>query len=122
MKPIAIATALFLSVAAFPAHAADDAVLSPAALDQLTLAEKLIALGRANHDPLLMLAAAQVRNTVSDTAIDLPDSRIDQAALLDEAKGMANGRADLIAIADDIAASRSKGCSVRYGCQNPYLK
>lgn len=119
MKSILLATALFLSAGA--AHAADEAVLSPAAMDQLALAEKLIALGRANNDAILLIAAAQIRNTVTDDAIDLSAERTSQADLIDEAKSLANGRSDLIGIADDIAAERSKGCSVRYGCQNPYI-
>lgn len=121
MKSIALATALFLSAATVQAYAAEEAVLSPAAMEQLSLAEKLIALGRANGDPLLLITAAQIRNTVSDRSIDLPEERTSQAALLDEAKALANGRADLTGIADDIAATRAKGCSVRYGCQNPYI-
>jgi hypothetical protein len=121
MKSIVFATALFFSATAVQVHAAEEAVLSPAAMEQLALAEKLIALGRANNDPLLLIAAAQIRNTVSDEPVGLPDERTPQAALLDEAKSLARDRQDLIGIADDIAAARSKGCSVRYGCQNPYL-
>ena len=111
MKSIAIATALFLSAMAVQVQAADEAVLSPAAMEQLALAEKLIALGRTNNDPLLLIAAAQIRNTVSDEPVGLPGERT----------SLAGDRQDLIGIADDIAAARSKGCSVRYGCQNPYL-
>lgn len=121
MKQIVAATAVLLTLATVKASADDTAVLSPAALDQLTIAEKLIALGRANHDPLLLIAAAQIRNTLSDEAVGLPEERTDQESLLEEARQLSNGRKDLIGIADDIAAQRSKGCSVRYGCQNPYI-
>ena len=85
MKSIAIATALFLSAMAVQVQAADEAVLSPAAMEQLALAEKLIALGRTNNDPLLLIAAAQIRNTVSDEPVGLPGERTPQAALIDEA-------------------------------------
>ena len=45
-----------------------------------------------------------------------------QADLIDEAKSRAKNRQDLIGLADTVFAARSKGCSFRYGCQNPCLQ
>ncbi|MGE0844872.1 MAG: hypothetical protein AB7L41_01295 [Flavobacteriaceae bacterium] len=108
LKVTAVAVMLATGFAA--AASADDKAFSPAAMEQVTIANKLIALGRAKNDPLLLIAAAYIRSTLSDDAIGTLDAMPSQSALLDEAKKLSNGREDFVGLVDDMAASKSKGC------------
>ena len=113
----------FLAVSIIPALADDhQKVLSPAALEQVNIANKLVALGGAKRDALLLIAAAHLRANITDDAVGVPQSVPSTADVLAEAKKYAAGRQDYLGMIEDIAAAKSKGCSVRYGCQNPYLK
>ena len=94
--------------------------LSPAALEQVTIANKLISLGNARKDALLLIAAAHMRANLSDDAIETAADLPTTADGLESAKKFARGRQDYLGMIEDIKASKSKGCSVRYGCQNPY--
>ena len=113
----------FLVASIFPAVADNSQkVLSPAALEQVNIANKLVALGNAKRDALLLIAAAHLRANISDDAIGTPQTVPSTADVLADAKKYAGGRKDYLGMIEDIAAAKSKGCSVRYGCQNPYLK
>ncbi|MEP1207853.1 MAG: hypothetical protein ABJM29_00020 [Rhizobiaceae bacterium] len=113
----------FIAVSVVSAAAdGHEKVLSPAALEQVNIANKLVALGNAKRDALLLIAAAHLRANISDDAVGTPQAVPSTADVLADAKKYAGGRKDYLGMIEDIAAAKSKGCSVRYGCQNPYLK
>lgn len=120
IKKLILATALIVTPVGAALADGHDKTLSPAALEQITIANKLISLGNARKDALLLIAAAHMRANLSDDAIAAPADLPTTAAVLDNAKKYAGGRPDYLGMIEDIKASKSKGCSVRYGCQNPY--
>lgn len=94
-----------------PAFSADnDPALSEGAQQQLQLSDQLIALGRERKDPILIIAGAHLRNNLTNDSIDDTGEIPSKGDLLAEAKSYANGRADLIGIADDVDAASSRGC------------
>jgi|CXWL01.1.fsa_nt_gi hypothetical protein len=82
---------------------------SPAVIEQLNVVNKLIALGDARKDPLLLLAAASLQKSMGAEVVSAPMKSTAPEDVLDRAKTLAAGRKDLIAIADDMAAVKSKG-------------
>ena len=123
MKSIKLlAAAALVAFTAVPAaQAEDDGVLSPAAMEQLLLSNKLYALGEARKDALLMITAAQIRVNLDDT-LALPGEVLTTSGILDAARGITEGQDDMVGLIEDVEAARGRGCSVRYGCQNPYIK
>ena len=94
-----------------PAFSADTNLeLSEGAQQQLQLSDNLIALGRERKDPILIIAGAHLRNTLTNDSIDGSGDIPSKSDLLAEAKSYANGRADLIGIAEDVDAASSRGC------------
>lgn len=89
---------------------AQDGAMSPAAKEQLSLSDKLIALGRERKDAFLILAGAHLRINLTNDPIGEPGDLSDKDALLEEAKTYAAGRQDLVGIADDIKAANARGC------------
>jgi hypothetical protein len=89
--------------------AAEQGDLSPAVVAQLNLANKLIALGDARKDPLLLIAAAKIQKNLGGDAPELPSRLSSSSDILARAKTFAAGNNDLTGIIDDIEATRSKG-------------
>lgn len=89
---------------------ADDTAppLTPAAIEQLNLANQLIAIGEARKDPLMLIVAAKLQKTAGMEMASLPKQGIEARELLEHAKKYAAGRKDLIGLADDVAAEKSK--------------
>jgi hypothetical protein len=85
------------------------APISPAAVEQIVLAQKLAAIGAARKDPLLMLAAAQLRGSLDQAPVPAGDKFDSLDEMLAAAREFAQGREDIIGIADDIAAGSSRG-------------
>lgn len=83
-------------------------VLSPAAIEQMDLANKLIAMGEARKDPLMLIVAAKLQKTLGLEMGSLPKQGMETSAVLESAKKYAAGRKDLIGLADDVAAEKSK--------------
>jgi hypothetical protein len=87
-------------------------------VEQLHLSAQVAAWGRAHKDPLALVVAAQIRNGVGvkveerkadgDTAPTPPASDV-VAGLLDEAKALSKNDPGIVAMADDVKASASKG-------------
>lgn len=110
IRTFALATCMTASLA-MPGLAADDSAdMSAGAQQQLQLSDQLIALGRERKDALLILAGAHLRNNLTNDALAEAGSVPDKADLMQEAKDYAQGRSDLIGIADDIDAASSRGC------------
>jgi hypothetical protein len=90
------------------------------AVESLRTAAELVRYGDANKDPLALITAARMmkqagvqdskaeRVAVKPEAKDKPDTRSVEAVLA-RAKTLANGRQDLLALADDVAAGGSRG-------------
>lgn len=116
------AIALFGIFVSGKAISQDVPLLSPNAMEQLVIANKLAALGEERKDPLLLLAAVRLRQGLSDDGVDNAAEGTGTEALLKKAKEISGGDAALNEIADSVSGMTARGCSVRYGCQNPYIK
>jgi hypothetical protein len=103
------------------ANAAADAQ-KPADLPvrQLQLSEQLAKYGRETKDPLSLIVAAQIRKQVgakvqerkpdnADASAIAKDEGDGVAALLKEAKDLSKNDKTIVALADDVTASASKG-------------
>lgn len=88
---------------------ATEAGLTPAVVEQMDVANKLIALGDARKDPVLLIAAAKLQKSLSAVAAGTPAQSTATNDVLDRAKKLAAGRKDLIGLADDVAAEKTKG-------------
>lgn len=91
------------------AEEAKSGALSPAVVEQLDVANKLIALGDARKDPLLLIAAAKLQKNLGAEAASTPSQSTLTNDVLDRAKKLSAGRKDLTGIADDVAAAKTKG-------------
>ncbi|TLS78266.1 hypothetical protein FE236_00460 [Mariprofundus erugo] len=84
--------------------------VSAAAIEQINLANKLAALGEARQDPLLLIAAAKLRKSISDEPVVSGEAaNMSTQDMLKRAKALANGRKDLIGLAEDVEMMKSKG-------------
>ncbi|NWF35144.1 hypothetical protein [Mariprofundus sp. KV] len=92
--------------------ASDDKVktkgLNAAVVEQANIINKLIDLGDARKDPILLLAAAKLQKTMSEEAAPASDESSATKDILARVKKTAKGRKDIAGIADDIAAAKSK--------------
>ncbi len=96
-------------------------VLSPAAIEQMDLANKLIALGEARKDPLMLIVAAKLQKTLGQEMASLPKQGMETSAVLESARKYAAGRKDLIGLADDVAAEKSKDCTYCTSADRAYF-
>jgi hypothetical protein len=103
-----LALAACITAAFYVPASADE--LTDGAKAQLALSDQLISLGRERKDAILILAGAHLRNNLTNDPIGDVGTVPEKDALLDEAKGFAGGREDLIGLADDIKAADSRGC------------
>jgi len=83
--------------------------LNPALVEQANIINKLIDMGDARKDPILLLAAAKLQKTMDEKAAAASSASHANKDVLARAKKVAHGRKDIVGIADDIAASKSKG-------------
>jgi hypothetical protein len=84
----------------------------PAVVAQISLANKLIALGDARKDPLLLIAAAKIQKNLglnSGQEFGQHIAPADTNSVLERARKYANGQSEIIGLADDVAAMKSKG-------------
>jgi hypothetical protein len=91
----------------------------PLPVEQLHLSAQVAAYGRANKDPLALIVAAQIRSSVGVKVVERkPDSADAGPAvaasdvvggLLDEAKALSKNDKTIVALADDVKASATKG-------------
>jgi hypothetical protein len=108
---LALASVLALHAGVSSAQAA--AGPTAAEVVQLDLVNKLIALGDARKDPLLLLAAASLQKSLGSDGITLPAKSTAPADVLDRAKALAAGRKDLLGLADELTTVAPKGPSWR---------
>ena len=113
-KLLSLAVAAVLAINAGTALAQDEKALSPAVVQQLDLINRLVALGDARKDPLLLLAAASIQKSLgTDAAATLPSQSTAPDAILARAKAFSIGRKDLMDLAEDVGAIKAKGASWR---------
>jgi hypothetical protein len=103
-----LALASALSLTAGWAQAQDDK-LSPAVVQQLELVNRLVALGDARKDPVLLLAAASIQKSLGTDNIGLPTQSTAPDAIIARAKAMAGDRKDVQELANSISGAQSKG-------------
>ena len=87
--------------------------MSPAIVQQLDLINRLVALGDARKDPILLLAAASIQKSLGTDAETLPSKSTAPDDILARAKALSVGRKDLLTMADDIGGTKAKGGSWR---------
>ena len=110
---LSLAVAAFLSAHAGQALAQDEKGLSPAVVQQLDLINRLVALGDARKDPILLLAAASIQKSLGTDVETLPTKSTAPDDILARAKALSVGRKDLLTMADDIGGTKAKGGSWR---------
>ncbi len=109
---VTVALACALAGGASQALAQDDK-LSPAVVQQLDLVNRLVALGDARKDPVLLLAAASIQKSLGTDNATLPTQSTAPDAIIARAKALAAGRKDLVDVADSISGTQAKGASWR---------
>lgn len=91
----------------------------------LAAAEQLAQYGEEKKDPIALIAAARIKQDLGEVLADRPSqsrggqgpdtkaskSDTSAAALLERAKTLASGRADILALADEVAKSSTRGAS-----------
>ena len=98
-----------LALGAGMAQAQDAGAMTPAMVEQLNLAHKLIALGEARKDPVLLLAAASLQKSLGAAeGATLPAKSMAADDVLARAKAYSVGRPDLIGVADELGSVKSK--------------
>jgi hypothetical protein len=110
---LTLAVAGLLVLNAGGAMAQDDKGLSPAMVQQLDLVNRLVALGDARKDPLLLLAAASIQKSMGTDSATLPTQSTAPDDVLSRAKAMAAGRKDITSMVDEVSAAKPKGASWR---------
>ena len=98
--------------AAQDAKAAPSKEASAAVAEQAELARKLIAYGDARNDPILLLAAAKLQRTLSETRAPASTQSFETQAVLERAKKDAKGNKEIIELADDMMAMKPKRWSI----------
>ena len=95
----------------------------PATAKLYAMARDLVDYGRTNNDPLSLIVAANIRQQIQLTEVDRkptstegsgaaaedPTPELTVDAILDEAKSMSGDDEAIVALADDIKASATKG-------------
>jgi hypothetical protein len=108
IRTFLLATALSLSIGAATVTAQEQA-LTPAAAEQIVLAETLVRYGEARKDPILLIAAARIAKGITAEgpapAAKLPT--MDE--ILASAIAYSDGDEVIAAMVDDVKASQSKG-------------
>ena len=110
---LSFAVASLLALNASSAPAQEEKGLSPAVVQQLDLINRLLALGDARKDPILLLAAASIQKSLGTDAEKLPAKSTAPDEMLARAKAMSVGRKDLLTMVDDMDATKAKGASWR---------
>ena len=102
-----------MALAGGAATASDEKALSPAVVEQLNIVNKLVALGDARQDPLLLLAAASMQKSMGMDGTTTPAKSTAPDDVINRAKALAGNRKDLAGIADELSATKSKAASWR---------
>ncbi len=110
---ITLAAAAVMALNAGSVMAQDEKALSPAVVQQLDLINRLVALGDARKDPVLLLAAASIQKSLGTSTETLPAQSTAPEDIMARAKALSVGRKDLLDLAEDLGATKAKGASWR---------
>lgn len=91
--------------------------LNAAVVEQVNIINKLIDLGDARKDPILLLAAARLQKSLSDKIVTSSSESHKTSDLIQRAKKYAGKNKAIAALADDVKTEKSKV----YGSQNPMM-
>lgn len=105
MKKLLLA-ALF-AVATLPAKA-DEKDLTPAVMAEVAMAEQLLALGKARGEPMLILAAVRLRDTLGQGTAPMADSLSSRDDAIAAARDAAKGDPALLGVIADVEAEGSR--------------
>lgn len=120
MKKIVFAmVALALPLASSAAWAEEKRTLTPGIVEQIDIVAKLTNYGVERGDPLLLLAAAKLIATLSPEAA-ASTSPLTSDELVEKAKAVSGGSAEIARLADEISSEASRGLcygsGTYYGC------
>ena len=105
---LAVAAAL-VSTGSFAEDKKEAKGLSVATIEQINLVHKLVDLGDAKKDPILLLAAAKLQKGLTVDAVAQSAESRDFTAVLERAKKFAAGNDDVVALIEDAEAAKTKG-------------
>jgi hypothetical protein len=106
MRKFLFATAIALAAAA-PVAAQDEA-MTPTILEDIAMAERLIALGEARGEPLMILAAIRLRATLGGAEAEIPEGFTTREDAFAAARALAGEDAGLTGLIDDVEADNSR--------------
>jgi len=106
MKHLMITTAAIISLAAAANAEGDD--LTPAAMQEVVMAEQLMALGKARGEPLMVLAAIRLRATLGGPSGAPLAGLTSQEEAIAIARDLAAGDDALLGIVGDVEVNSSR--------------
>jgi hypothetical protein len=115
MKAKFLAAAILAGGLIVPAVAQEQKAPSPAAIEQIQLAETLARYGEARKDPILLLAAAKIAKGITQEGVPLAETLPTLDDLLKQAEEYSEGDEMVASVIEDIKASQSKAY-----CYGPY--
>jgi hypothetical protein len=115
MKFKVVAASVLAVGVMFPALAEEQQAFTPAAIEQIQLADTLARYGEARKDPILLLAAAKIAKGISPDGAPSADKLPTMDELLASAEEYAEGDELVLGVIGDIKAEQSKGY-----CYGPY--
>ncbi len=120
MRKIVFAmVALALPLTSSNVWAEEKKTLTPGIVEQIDIAAKLTNYGVERSDPLLLLAAAKLIATLSPEAAT-STAPLTPAELVEKARSVSAGSAEIARLANDISAEVSRGLcygpGTYYGC------
>jgi len=97
-----------ISVTTAFAGFAQDNDLTPAAMAEITMSEQLFAIGKARGEPVMMLAALRMRDTLGMESAAPAAEFTSKDDMLAAAREAAGGDTALLGVIEDVAASGSR--------------
>lgn len=98
-----------LAFVALPATAQQSGPVTPSMLEQLTIADKLIAYGAERKDPILILAAVQLRANLADSGGQAAGAATSSEDALKLAAEYAGANAGIKQLIEEIQSTGSRG-------------
>lgn len=98
-----------LAFVALPATAQQSGPVTPSMLEQLTIADKLIAYGAERKDPILILAAVQLRSNLADSGGQAAGAATSTEDALKLAAEYAGANAGIKQLIEEIQSTGSRG-------------
>lgn len=112
---LVVASALILNAGlSFAEESKTEPGLTPEVTEQLALANKLIALGDARKDPLLLIAAAKLQKSLTTEAANTTPQSAVTKDVLERAKKFAAGNKEMEGLVADVEAMKNKGSYDKY--------